>query len=69
MPRPSPAPPLSLAELTERHLTQGQPAPASLLRALARDERKGAQALLRRLQARERRQQEEARRLEALLRY
>lgn len=60
---------LNLAELAARHAAGGEPAPASLLRALAKDPRKGAQALLKRLKARQQRERAEAKRCEELLRF
>jgi ribonuclease HII len=60
---------LNLSALRSRHLEGGEPAPTSLLRALAKDTRKGAQALLRSLTARAAREQALAARCEELLRF
>jgi ribonuclease HII len=59
----------SLAELTERYLSQAQPVPAGLLEALEADERRGAKALARRLRARQGRNRSEGQRLRHMLRF
>jgi ribonuclease HII len=60
---------LKLSELNARYVERGEAVPDSVLRALARDERKGAQALLRRLRSRAERARAEAARCEELLRF
>lgn len=59
----------SLAELTERYVTQVHPVPQGLLEALEADGRRGAQALARRLRARQGKNRAEGQRLRHLLRY
>lgn len=59
----------SLAELTERYVTQVHPVPLGLLEALEADGRRGAQALARRIRARQGKNRSEGQRLRHLLRY
>ncbi|MCI0572440.1 MAG: ribonuclease HII [Myxococcaceae bacterium] len=60
---------LKLSELRARYVENGEPVSSAVLRALARDERKGAQTLLRVLRARVDHERAEAARCEALLRF
>jgi ribonuclease HII len=59
----------SLAELTERFLTQGQPIPTGLLEALEADARAGARTLARRLKSKRGENRSEGQRLRVLLRF
>ena len=59
----------SLAELTERFITQSRAVPAGLLEALEADARQGAKALARRLRTRQGKNRAEGQRLRHLLRF
>ncbi len=59
----------ALSELTARFVTQANPVPAGLLEALDADSRSGAQALARRIRARQEKNRAEGQRLRKLLRY
>src|SRR5215217_1178818 len=59
----------ALGELTERFVTQANPVPNGLLEALDADPRRGAQALARRIRARQERNRSEGQRLRHLLRF
>lgn len=59
----------SLAELTERFVTQERPVPAGLLEALETDPRQGAKALAKRIRSRQGKNRAEGQRLRHLLRF
>ncbi|MFB1482118.1 ribonuclease HII [Corallococcus sp. RDP092CA] len=59
----------SVTELTGRFVTQAQPLPQGLLEALEADPRQGAQALAKRLRARQERNRAEGQRLRHLLKF
>ncbi len=59
----------SLAELTERFLSRGQPVPAGLLEALEADPRRGARSLASRIRSKQGKNRSEGQRLRVLLRF